>query len=81
MSDTTITTATILDGDGLHGEAFQRLYAKYTVIETVYGHVPLEVDDSDGELTVTIYDPSEVYESDDAPGLSTFGGNETRWGK
>ena len=58
MSDTALITETILDADGLDGEAFQRLYAEYVRTETIFGVVPIEVDDAGGELVVTIHDPT-----------------------
>ena len=60
MSDTALITETILDADGLDAEAFQRLYAEYIVTETIFGTVPMEVDDSDCELAVSIHDPSRI---------------------
>jgi hypothetical protein len=58
MSDTALITETILDADGLDAEAFQRLYAEYVRTETIFGTVPMEADDADGTLTVTIHDPT-----------------------
>ena len=58
MSDTTLITETILDADGLNAEAFARLYAEYIRAETIFGVVPMEVDDTDGKLTATIHDPT-----------------------
>jgi len=71
MADTAIITETILDADGLDGEAFQRLYAEYVVTEAIFGTVPMEVDDSDNTLTVTIHDPSKRAHQVDG-----FGGDE-----
>jgi len=58
MSDTALITETILDADGLNADAFARLYAEYIRTETIFGVVPMEVDDAGGELTVTIHDPT-----------------------